>query len=99
MSYFWNNRPENEIVEHRHGRSTWYNELRQYHRIDGPAVIWIQGDKWWYINGKRHREDGPAVELTEGHKEWWLNGIRYSEDGYKSIIRQMKIERLLEEML
>ena len=39
------------------------------------------GNKVWYLNGKRHREDGPAVERVNGHKEWWLDGKRHREDG------------------
>ena len=39
------------------------------------------GDKQWFLNGKRHREDGPAAERADGHKEWWLNGKRHREDG------------------
>ena len=39
------------------------------------------GDKYWYLNGKRHREDGPAIEYTNGDKEWWINDKRHREDG------------------
>ena len=39
------------------------------------------GDKSWYLNGKRHRKDGPAVEYTDGSKFWYLNGKRHRKDG------------------
>ena len=39
------------------------------------------GDKYWYLNGKRHREDGPAVEYAAGDKSWYLNGKYHREDG------------------
>jgi hypothetical protein len=51
------------------------------HREDGPAVEGYDGDKAWYINGKRHREDGPAIEWWDGSKSWYLNGKRHREDG------------------
>jgi hypothetical protein len=41
----------------------------------------VNGDKSWYINGKRHREDGPAAEYINGFKSWWSNGERHREDG------------------
>ncbi len=41
----------------------------------------VNGDKYWYINGKFHREDGPAVEFADGYKEWYLNDKRHREDG------------------
>jgi hypothetical protein len=35
------------------GTSTWYNELGQHHRIDGPSIIYTRnGPKRWYLNGK-----------------------------------------------
>ena len=39
------------------------------------------GNKEWWLNGKRHREDGPAFERVSGHKEWYLNGTLHREDG------------------
>ena len=41
----------------------------------------INGDKFWYLNGKRHREDGPACEFINGDKFWYLNGKTHREDG------------------
>ena len=45
------------------------------------CVEYADGDKVWYLNGKRHREDGPAVEWTDGTKKWYLNGQLHREDG------------------
>ena len=39
------------------------------------------GDKEWFLNGKRHREDGPAIERANGNKLWWLNGKLHRKDG------------------
>lgn len=47
------------------------------HRIDGPAVIWPDGYKAWYVNGRLHRIDGPAREqCVNGHdfNEYWFDG-------------------------
>ena len=44
-------------------------------------MIDTNGDKHWYLNGKRHRENGPAVEYANGDKVWYLNGLRHREDG------------------
>ena len=56
-------------------------EMKNLHREDGAAIEWKDGDKSWYLNGKRHREDGPAIEWNTGSKEWWLNGKLHREDG------------------
>jgi hypothetical protein len=44
--------------------------------------IYVDGDKEWYLNGKRHRVDGPAIEWPDGTKRWYLHGIYYHFDGW-----------------
>ena len=44
-------------------------------RDDGPALEWEEGQKEWYVDGKRHREDGPAVEYGNGYRDWWVGGM------------------------
>ena len=60
-------------------KSWYFNGF--YHREDGPAIEWANGDKFWYFYGERHREDGPAVECVDGAKEWWINDFLHREDG------------------
>ena len=43
--------------------------------------VYADGDKEWYINGKRHREDGPAIEYADGSKSWYKEGKLHREDG------------------
>jgi hypothetical protein len=35
------------------GNKFWYFNGKN-HRVDGPAIIWYDGEYWWYINGKRY---------------------------------------------
>ena len=62
-------------------RIEYHNDEGQLHRVDGPAIEWIDGGKEWWLNDKRHREDGPAVEWDNGSKVWYLNGKLHREDG------------------
>jgi hypothetical protein len=39
-----------------YGTICYYNEQGQWHREDGPAVEWSDGDKYWYINDKEYSE-------------------------------------------
>ena len=57
------------------------NRYKELHREDGPAVIYPNGNKLWYLNGKLHRENGPAIEHVNGNKRWYLNGKKHREDG------------------
>jgi hypothetical protein len=53
------------------------NQNIPFHREDGPAVEFADGEKHWFINGERHREDGPACELASGDKIWILGNRRF----------------------
>ncbi len=45
-----------------------------YHRLDGPAVEYRDGTKYWYVDDKLHRLDGPALEFADGSESWYING-------------------------
>ena len=53
----------------------------QFHRVDGPAIIYPNGTQLWFINGNLHREDGPARIFPDGQEEWYINGKLHREDG------------------
>ena len=52
----------------------WCRGGYKFHRRDGPAVEWANGDKEWWVEGKRHREHGPAVEQVRGTKLYFIEG-------------------------
>ncbi len=71
----------------------WYysdKEMNIFHREDGPAVEWMNGDKSWWINDERHRENGPAIEWADGRKWWYLNGFEYSEEKFNKKMNRAK---------
>ena len=49
--------------------------------IEYTVMVYDDGYKAWYLNGKRHREDGPAIEWANGCKSWYLNGKLHREGG------------------
>lgn len=51
------------------------------HRIDGPAIQWNNGNKYWKVNGEFHRLDGAAKEYADGEKHWYVNGKLHRLDG------------------
>ena len=56
----------------KYGTKCWKNKKGQYHRENGPACIYSNETKIWYINDKWHRLDGPAYVYSDGYKSWWL---------------------------
>jgi hypothetical protein len=63
------------------GDRRWYNSEGELHRELGPAIIWSDGTREWWVNGLLHRELGPAIECADGTRMWFLNGQRHREDG------------------
>jgi hypothetical protein len=56
------------------GNVMYLTDDHQLHRVDGPAVEYANGERYWYLNGERHREDGPAVEFQDGYIGWYWHG-------------------------
>lgn len=44
-------------------------------------IIYDNGTKEYYQDGKLHREDGPAYENIYARREWFLYGDRHRIDG------------------
>jgi hypothetical protein len=61
----------NEIISsvkiERGGTKFWYFE-GDLHREDGPAIIWPDGNKRWYLDGIRFYEESK-----------WLNKVLFNE--------------------
>lgn len=47
----------------------------------GSGGPFINGCKYWKVDGYYHRLDGPAVEWEVGGKHWYENGLRHRTDG------------------
>jgi hypothetical protein len=63
-----------------------------YHREDGPAIIFDNGDLIWYQHGRCHREDGPAIEHSNGAKWWLLHGKNINCKTQEEFERLMKLK-------
>jgi hypothetical protein len=74
-------------------RGTSYYYLNgKFHREDGPAIEWADGDKSWYRHGELHREDGPAIEYGKtARKRYFLNDVElFSEQDYLKEMKKRK---------
>lgn len=70
------------LVIDKFGTKRYYNNEGQLHREFGPARIYANGDKAWYLNNKYHRTDGPACEWTDGTNMWYINDKRFTEEEF-----------------
>ena len=77
-----------------------FNHHHVHHSFnDEPAVIWPDGTKSWYNNGKRHRETGAAIIWSDGTKSYFLNGVKYPFHEWLQLTplsNEQKIELALE---
>lgn len=65
-------------------------EHKIFHREDGPAIIYKNGRKEWWIDNKLHRMDGPAIEYEGRMKIFFINGDVYWEDEYWQKVNEIK---------
>jgi hypothetical protein len=70
------------------GRTCWVNEVGQFHREDGPAVIYDIGmlngtREEWYLNNHLHRDGGPAIiGYVDGKivsQYWYVHGTKHRD--------------------
>ena len=65
-------------------RTCWYKvEIREWHREDGPAIEWDDGDKEWYQHGMLHRDDGPAMVWASGDVAYYIRDKLVTEEEYR----------------
>lgn len=58
------------------GTIEYTNSKNELHNInDEPSVVWANGSKFWYKNGKLHRnKDKPAIIIEpDGYQAWYIN--------------------------
>ena len=58
-------------------------------------VIDTNGDKFWYLNGKRHRVDGPAIIHANGDKFYFINGERVAKKAQEVLYGFYKLKGML----
>ena len=53
------------------------------HNPYGPAIIWRDGTKLYYINNKCHRLDGPAKIYADGEERYYINGKELTKEEFE----------------
>ena len=76
------------------GNTVYYADKtkKQFHRVDGPAVEYPNGDSEWWLNGKRHREDGPAVVWKTLH-QYYIHGKHLTFDEFNEHLKKLKVSK------
>jgi hypothetical protein len=80
-----------EYLKYDNGRQCWLMN-GNYHKTDGPAIIYVDGSEEWYKNGLHHRDDGPAIIFKSGSKIYCQDGKRHRLDGPAVIYANGNVE-------
>jgi hypothetical protein len=64
------------------------NSKDQLHSFnDEPAIIYFNGIKYWYKDGKLHRDnDKPAIIYFDGTKYWYKDGKCHRDNDEPAIV-------------
>ncbi len=54
----------------------WINSYGELHREDGPAIIDLNGNKYWFLHGIKRR-----AEYISGGRAWYLGEELHRIDG------------------
>ena len=80
------------------GTQEWHDSDGNPHRMNGPAVICLNGDEEWHCHGKWHRVGGPAITLYSNDgtvvrdQFYFQNDRLHREDGPAFILGYDEIE-------
>ena len=53
------------------------------HNPYGPAIIYQNGKKDYWIENKLHRLDGPAIIWPDGYTEYWINHKNLTKEEFE----------------
>jgi hypothetical protein len=56
---------------------SWYNEAGEYHRADGPAVIFSDGIEFWWLNGIPYSFDDWLLTLNKPDETKMILRLQY----------------------
>jgi hypothetical protein len=77
------------------GNVEYRNTEGQLHRIGGPALIYPDDTRSYWVNGKGHRTDGPAIIWWNGYQQYYVDDIEYTQDEYPQAVLNYKLKQLV----
>ena len=75
------------------GTKIWY-QSDEYHRLNGPAIKWLNKSECWFRYGVYHRENGPACTYTDRTTDYFYDGYQIDCDSTEEFERIIKLKVL-----
>jgi hypothetical protein len=68
------------------------------HNDTGPAVVFADGDEWWYLYGLHHNTEGPAcvthIPGLDTEYEFYIHGTEYTFKVWCDITEKSNEDRI-----
>jgi hypothetical protein len=65
-----------ELVEYSKGTKAWYLD-GEFHREDGPAIVYFNGNKDWFLYGRSlDKDDFDSIEMVRSMQAYELFTIQ-----------------------
>ena len=61
-----------------------------WHNPYGPALLWKDGSKFYFIEGKRHRLDGPARIYSNCEEVYYINDEWLTKEEFETHPKRLK---------
>lgn len=58
-----------------------YQKFGYFHRLDGPAIHYLNGHDIYYVDGLKHRVNDWAERCGDGTRKWWYEGQLHNPNG------------------
>ena len=72
-----------KVTVDKYGNRRWFNEIDEYHRLDGPALEWANGKNEWYILDVYYTEEQFKAKIDAMNrpckgKKIVVDGVEYT---------------------
>lgn len=75
------------VCESSNEKIVWRFLGKLHREYDLPAIIYANGDQFWYQHNKRHRDnDLPAVIYENGTQHWYRHDKRHRDNNFPAVI-------------
>ena len=83
--------PDLDKYENEFGDIFYYKkDMDIWHNPYGPAIIWVDGHKEYWLNNKRHRLDGPAMMWLNGNGSYCINDEYLTKEEFEMHPERLK---------
>ena len=91
MSKIKSEYPDLDKYKNKNGKIVYYKkDTHIVHNPYGPAIIYSDGVKFYYIENNLHRLDGPAIIWPNDEEQYWINDKFLTKEEFETHPERLK---------